>query len=110
MNNVSTIALAQLVTGSTNFCTIGIACIDNFAVFVTSLLRGRLNLEMGAMDALAMIRSPKIEYVNSGFVLMTSVDYFKDSMVMMSNYTPNISIKKFMVYISNSYNMHSFVL
>ena len=60
-------ALAQLeiserVTGSANFPDIGIAFIGNLAVFVTSLLRGRLDLEMemGARDILATMRGPDL--------------------------------------------------
>ena len=65
---------------------------------------------MGAMDVLSTIRGPKIEDVNGEFVLTTSVDYYKTSVVMFSNHTPNLSINQFMTYISNAYNMHSIVL
>ena len=67
-------------------------------------------MEMGSSDVLATIRGPKLEDLNGGFGLTTSVDYSKASMVMLSNHTPNLSIKQFMTYISNAYNMHSIVL
>ena len=115
MNNVSTIALARMeisepVIGSANFPTVRIGCIGNFAVFVTSLLWGRLDLEMGVKDVLATIRGPKLEDVNGGFGLTTSMDYSKASMVTLSNHTPNLSIKQLMTYISYVYNMHSILL
>ena len=67
-------------------------------------------MEMGSSDVLATIRGPKLEDANGAFGLTTYVDYSKASAVMLSNHTPNISIKQFMTYISNSYNMHSIVL
>lgn len=112
---LSNIALAQMrlgetVTGSLSLPGIGIACIGNLAVFVTSLLRGRLDLEMGARDVLATMRGPKLEDISNGFGLTTSKEYHKASVVMFSSQTPNLSIRQFMKYISNAYNVHSIIL
>ena len=51
---LSAIALAQLesseaVTGAVNLTNVGIACLGNLALFITSLVRGRLYLEMGGI-------------------------------------------------------------
>jgi hypothetical protein len=67
------IALAQLeisesVTGSANFPAIGIAFLGNLAVFITSLLRGRLDLEMVARDVLATWRDPQMHHINDPIV------------------------------------------
>lgn len=114
---VSNIALAQMelsqaVTGSVEFHGINLACMGNLAVFVTSLLRGRLDLEMGARDVLATMRGPKLVEINNGFGLTTckAQEYDKASVVMLSLQTPNLSIRQFMKYISNAYNVHSIIL
>lgn len=112
---LSNIALAggemgEEVTGSANVPGIGLACLGNLAVFVTSLLRGRLDLELGGRDVLATMRGPKLEDINNGFGHTTSADYSKVSVVMLSNCAPNLSMKQFMKYISNAYNVHSTVL
>nr|ABK24775.1 unknown [Picea sitchensis] len=102
--------LGETVTGSLSLPGIGIACIGNLAVFVTSLLRGRLDLEMGARDVLATMRGPKLEDISNGFGRTTSNVYKKVSVVMLSSHTPNLSIRQFMKYISNAYNVHSIIL
>lgn len=112
---LSNIALAggligEEVTGSSNVPGIGLACLGNLAVFVTSLLRGRLDLELGGRDVLATMRGPKLEDINDGFGLTTSTDYTQVSVVMLSNRAPNLSMKQFMRYISNAYNVHSTIL
>jgi hypothetical protein len=105
---LSNIALAQMqlgeeVTGSVNnLPSVGIACIGNLAMFVTSLLRGRFDLEMGARDVLATMRGHKLEDINNGFGLTTPKDYHKASVVMLSSHTPNLSIRQFMRYVSNA--------
>ena len=39
---------------------VGISCVANLVIFVTSLIRGRLDLEIGARDALDILASPKL--------------------------------------------------
>lgn len=60
---LSCIALAQLdisgaITGSASFPHVGITCLGNLAIFITSFLRKRLDLEMGARDFLVTITGP----------------------------------------------------
>ena len=55
---LSSAALAQLevdeiVTGSASFPVLGITCLGNLVVFITSLIRGRLDIEMAARDVVA---------------------------------------------------------
>jgi hypothetical protein len=114
------IALAQFeisesVTGSANFPAIGIAFLGNLAVFITSLLRGRLDLEMGARDVLATLRGPQLYPINDGFGLTTCEQrqqdrFAKASVVMLSYDPPNSSMKQFMRYICNAYKVHSILL
>lgn len=65
----STFALAQFeisegVTGSlNNFPTLGITCVGNLALFVTSIIRGRLDLEMGTRDIIDILSTPKLEKI-----------------------------------------------
>ena len=59
---LSSVALAmtegsETVTGSVaTFPDVGITCIGNLGIFITSLLRGRLDLEVAARDVLATVR------------------------------------------------------
>lgn len=60
---LSCIAVAQLdissaITGSASFPHVGITCLGNLAVFITSFIRKRLDLEMAARDFLATITGP----------------------------------------------------
>ena len=52
--------ISEGVTGSVDFPALGITCVANLAVFVTSLIRGRLDLEIGARDVLDIVVSPKM--------------------------------------------------
>lgn len=69
---LSCIAVAQLeisgaITGSASFPHVGIVSLGNLSVFVTSFLRKRLDLEMGARDFLVTIAGPskfKEEYAD----------------------------------------------
>ena len=63
------IALAQLeiseaLTGSVDLPVLGIACIGNIAVFITCLIRGRLDIENGAKEVLTTLTSPKLMPIN----------------------------------------------
>lgn len=115
------IALAQFeidqnVTGSASISSdIEISFVGNLAIFVTSLLRGRLDLEMGARDLLATLRSPELYVINKGFGLTTCEPkeenrFGEASVVMLSYNTPNSSMKQFMRYICNAYKVHSILL
>jgi len=101
---LSSFTMAQLdisegITGSVNFPALGITCLGNLAVFVTSLIRGRLDLEIGARDVLDILKSPKLEIVNGikhGSGLTTCEgDLQTASVVMLSNGTPNWSMRQF---------------
>ena len=56
--------LSEGVTRSVNFPTLVITCVGNLAVFVTSLIRGRLDLEIGARDVLDILASCKLVIIN----------------------------------------------
>lgn len=113
----SYIALAQLelanaVTGSVSFPAVGLTCIGNLAVFLTSLLRRRLDLEMGVRDLLATITGPelkKIQQDNHVKALTTISDknYKYASVLMLSTDTSNSSIGQFMKYMKNAYEVES---
>jgi len=108
---LSHIALAQLefseaVTGSASFPDVGIACIGNLAVFITSLLRGRLDLEIGARDVLATNRGPKLKGI-SRFGLRTR---YAPDVVMLSNNMSHPSMREFMKYISYAHGVNSLLL
>ena len=65
----STFAFAQSdisegVSGMLNFPTLGVTCLGNLSVFITSLIRGRLDTEIGARDALDILASPKLKNIN----------------------------------------------
>lgn len=69
---LSCIAVAQLeissaITGSASFPRVGLTSLANLAVFITSFVRKRLDLEMGARDFLATMAGPskfKEEYAD----------------------------------------------
>lgn len=103
--------LSESVTGSASFPDLGITCIGNAAVFITSLLRGRLDLEMGARDALATITGPKLNDIEgSGITTCRKGEYKKASVVMLSTHTPNSSIKQFIKYMSSAHHVESILL
>ena len=57
--------ISEGVTGCiNNFPTLGIICIVNLAIFVTSLMIGRLDLEVGAQDILDILASRKLMNIN----------------------------------------------
>jgi hypothetical protein len=103
--------VSETVTGSASFPDVGITSLGNLAVFITSLLRGRLDLEMGARDLMATITGPKLYDINE-FGLTTCIErkYGKASVVMLANQAPNSSIKQFMKYISNAHHVDSILL
>lgn len=100
---LSSFAIAQFdisegVTGSVNFPTLGITCVANLAVFVTSLIRGRLDLEIGARDALHILagrKLQKIDGMNGNGLTTTEGSLRGASVVMLSNGAPNSSIREF---------------
>lgn len=103
--------ISESVTGSASFPDLGITCIGNAAVFITSLLRGRLDLDMGARDVLATITGPKLNDINGfGVTTCRKGEYRKASVVMLSNHAPNSSIKHFMKYMSNAHHVESVLL
>lgn len=116
---LSGIALAQLefseaVTGSVIFPDGAIACLGNLAVFLTSLLRGRLDLENGVRDVLATNRGPKLREIGrrTGLTTCTGEENYKDAqVVMLSKETSNYnSIGQFMKYVYHSHGVASILL
>ena len=112
---LSSVALAmtegsETVTGSVaSFPDVGITCIGNLGIFITSLLRGRLDLELAARDVLATFRGPKLKPIRR-FGLLTCEGYDDASVVLLSFQSPNSSIKQFMRYISNAHDVQSILL
>ena len=51
----------KVVRGTTSFSEAGIAYVGNLSVFITSLLGGRLDSEIGERDVLATKRGPKMK-------------------------------------------------
>eukprot|EP00253_Pinus_taeda_P002970 PITA_02970 len=110
---LSAIALAQLelsdtVTGSVNLTDVGIACLGNLALFITSLLRGRLYLEMGTRDLMATLTGPKLQDINR-YGVMTR-EFGQTSVIILSMDPSNSSIKQFMKYINNAHDVGSIML
>lgn len=113
----SYIALAQLelanaVTGSVNFPAVGLTCIGNLAVFFTSLLRRRLDLEMGVRDLMATITGPELKKIQQenhvkGLTTISNNRYIHASVLMLSTDTSNSSVRQFMKYMKNAYEVES---
>ena len=85
---VGQLELSEAVTGFVNFPEVGISCIGNLAVLITSISKGRIDLELGVMDVLESIRGPKLHEINKGFGWTTckeSKDYKNAFIVMMSS-------------------------
>lgn len=98
------------VTGAVQgFPNVGITCLGNLAILITSLLRGRLDLEMAARDFLATRRGPKLEYIHR-FGLKTCKKYKDASVLLLSFRSPNSSITQFMRYISSAHGVQSILL
>lgn len=106
---VGQLELSESITGFVNFPEVGISSIGNLAVLITSISKGRLDLEMGVRDVLATVRGPKLHKINE-VGLATSEDYKKASVVMLSSSKPNSSVRQFMKYISNVHHVHSILL
>ena len=109
----SNIAFAQFdvsesVTASASFPDVAMTCIGNLAVFFSCLLRGRLHVEMGARDLLDTIRPSKLIKVRDGCIRTSSSFYYP--VVMLSNHTPDSSVRQFMEYIKNTYASDSILL
>ena len=89
--------LSEGVTRSINFHTLVITCVGNLAVFVTSLIRGRLDLEMGARDVLDILESRKLVIINgkieTGLITLSDRTLKYISVVILSNGTPNYSMR-----------------
>ena len=66
---ISSVAVGQLelsedVAGFVNFPEVGISCVDNLAVLITSISKGRIDLELGVRDVLESVRGPKMHAIN----------------------------------------------
>jgi len=113
---LSCVALAQEISGTVsgsvaNFPDVGITCLGNLAIFVTSLLRGRLDLEVAARDVLATARGPKPEHIHRfGLTTCKNYEYKCASVVLLSYHSPNSSMRQFMKYISSAHNVQSILL
>lgn len=80
---VAQLELSDTVTRSVNLSDVGLACLGNLALFITSLLRGRLYLEMGTRDLMATLTGPKIKDIDK-FGLTTTHEFSEASVVMLS--------------------------
>jgi hypothetical protein len=93
---------------------VGITCIGNLAVFFSCLIRGRLHVEMGARDLLATITGSKLrELKEENEYVLTTIRYSEEiipDVVMLSNHTPESSIRQFMEYIKNTHDVKSTLL
>eukprot|EP01018_Ginkgo_biloba_P005379 Gb_27442 [translate_table: standard] len=106
---LSQLELSEAVSSSVSFMDAGIVSLGHIAVFATTVLRGRLDLEMGARDVLATIRGPKLEDIN-GFGFTTDSDLRYASVVMLSTHIHNSSMKQFMKYLSGAHDVDSVLL
>lgn len=114
---LSGIALAQfefsgVVSGSVNFPGQEIVSLGNLAVFVTSILRERLDLEMAARDVLATNRGPKLKKINeTGLTTLQEGIYNDAAVIILSWEQPfNPSITQFMTYVHHSHGVHTILL
>ena len=111
---VGQLELSEAVTGFVNFPKVGISCVGNLVVLITSISKGRLDLEMGVRDVLASTRGPilkKIKNINGIEIgLTTCQDQDQASVLMLSYNMPSSSIKHFMRYISDAHKVHSILL
>ena len=97
------------VTGSLIFPALEITCIANLAVFLLSLIRGRLKLEIGAGDLLRILGGTKLKNIDATNGMTTCKRSLEDtSVVMLTNRTPNYSIRYFMT--SNAHIAESILL
>lgn len=123
---LSCIAVAQLeissaITGSASFPHVGITCLGNLAIFITSFIRKRLDLEMGARDFLATftgpckfkeIHEPEKKNENGELIAVTQGNILEASVVMLSNSAgmTNSCVRQFMEYMYNAHLVHSVLL
>lgn len=118
------IALAQEDVFASAFGSVDfpITSLINLSVFAVTLIRGRLDLENDAREVMATLRAPKLYEINgiNGKVLTTIEqihgsteggrrDLHTASVVMLSNGTPNASMKQFMKF-SAADDVHSILL
>ena len=68
---------AEVVKASSNIPDVGLAWVGNLEIFVTSLLRARLDLEISARNVMATNRGPEMKEIN-GFGLTTCTRKFED--------------------------------
>lgn len=116
------IALAQLeiseaLTGSVDLPVLGIVCIGNISVFITCFIRGRLDIENGAKEVLTTLTGPKLVPINGNMNVdkgpMTTLAEKRGvegaSVVMLSNGTPNSSMRQFLQFNAVD-DVHSILL
>lgn len=105
--------LSEGFTGSVNFpSSLAITCVGNLAVFVATLIRGRLDLEIGARDALGILLGQELTVLkdrNDRYALTTrETDLRGVDVVMLSNGRPNSSVREFMK--SRAHIVHSVLI
>ena len=83
---------SEAVAGFVNFPEVGISCVGNLAVLITSISKGRLDLELGVRDVLASIRGPKLHKINKEKEVgwTTCKDYKDASIVILSSNKPKL--------------------
>lgn len=108
----SQLELSDAVTSSVSFLDAGVVSLGHIAIFTTAILRGRLDLEIAARDAMATIRGARLQEVEdlNGLGLTSDTDLRFASVVMLSTHVPTSSMKQFMRYLSSSHDVDSILL
>ena len=84
--------ICEVVTGPINFLDLGTTCVGNLVAFVTTLIRGRLNIESGARDALSIVGCRKLTILNEINENEVTTGN-NDTIVMLSNGPLNIFMR-----------------
>lgn len=111
---LSHVALAQQeisekLTSSGTLPDLVITCIANLSIFITCFLGRKLDVDVSARDVVGT--GPKLEDTNGFGVLSTCKgEYQNASVVLLSNRTPNSSMRHFMKYIYKTHNLYSIIL
>jgi hypothetical protein len=107
--------LGDTVSGTVNFPDL--ACLGNSAIFFSSFLRGRLYMEIGLKDVLAIITAPKLKKIDMsdkkigvGLTTCPTGRIWTSSVIMLSQGMPNSSVRQFMQYIYNVHQVRSVIL
>ena len=89
---VGQLELSEAIAGFVNFPKVGISCVSNLAVLITSISKGRIDLELGVRDVLESVRGPKLHTINKEKLVgwTTCKDYKDASIVILSSNKPKL--------------------